>query len=201
MKRIVSAATAVILALALSIGAFAEDDGTGRADQRIAALEQRQQRISEAQETAQSRQAELSTKAGEYEAFREELADTRLLILDNRQANLDVIAQTNQLRLELTNTLKGLQDAGTALPDETAAQLKDYNAQVKEITDALRATKGQITDIAEKNKGSIRDKDYAAIDAAYQEIAAVQTWRYEQLTDINRLLQSMNALLDGSSAL
>ncbi len=54
--------------------------------------------------------------------------------------------------------------------------------------------------MAEAYKGFIRDRDYVSMDSAFEEIAAVQTWRNEELRQLSDLLREMAALLETPAA-
>lgn len=196
MKKFLSLFMAIIMAGTMGATAFAATTSSGsKLDQRIETLTQRQQKISDAKAANEAKQAELTAKKATFDAFKQALAEKKLSVLSNRDANLSVTADTNRLRLSLAQSLDALKKSGASLPEETAAQLKDCNAQMKELVSALKDTKGQIKAITAQNKGFVKNKDYAAMDAAYAQITAIQTGRHDQLVKINELLQKMNTLV------
>jgi hypothetical protein len=73
--------------------------------------------------------------------------------------------------------------------------LKEYNEQVRALADSLKDTKGQIKDVKAEYKGFVKNKDYAAMDAAFEKIAAIQETRGSLLAQMNELLEKMNALI------
>ncbi len=196
MKRIMVLALLFVFTLVMSTSAFAAaSDDPGRLERRIETLDERQQRIEELKIRNQERQAELASKKDEFEAFRKDLAEKRLAALANREANITMIEQNNQLHLDLALKLKELKDSGSTLPDETIAQLKDYNAQIKELIDSLKESKGQIREVLDEYKELIKEKDYAAMDAAFAEITTIQSYRNDVLCQINTILVEMNSIL------
>ena len=200
MKKIMVFLLVGIFTLVMSTSAFAATpEDSGKLDKRIETLEQRLQRIEELKINNQERQEQLASKKDEFEEFRKSLAEKRLEVMENRDANLTLLEQNNQLRLDLALTLEEVRDSGGTLPEETITQLKDYNAQIHELVNSLKDTKGQIKQITEEYKDLIKEKDYAAMDAAFAEIDAIQTYRYDILVQINDILLDMNALLAASS--
>lgn len=200
MKKIMIFLLVGIFTLVMSASAFAATpEDSGKLDKRIETLEQRLQRIEELKIHNQERQEQLASKKDEFEEFREALAEKRLEVMENRDANLTLLEQNNQLRLDLALTLEEVRDSGGTLPEETITQLKDYNAQIHELINSLKDTKGQIKQITEEYKDLIKEKDYAAMDTAFAKIVAIQTYRYDILVQINDILLDMNALLAASA--
>jgi len=187
---------AVIFTLVMSNAVFAATPGDGsKLDKRIETLQERQQKIEETKTRNQEKQSKLATKKEEFEGFKLDLAEHRQDVLKNRENNISVVEQNNQLRLTLAQKLKELKDSGSVIPEETTAQIKAYNAQIAELANSLKDTKGQIKDIVEEYKGFIKEKDYAAMDTAFAKIVSIQTNRLEILNQINSILQKMNNLL------
>lgn len=201
MKKLLSLFMAIAMALTMGVTAFASTTTSSgsKIDKRIETLQAKQQKISDSKTANEAKQAKLVSKQDQFDAFKKALSEKRLAVLSNRKANITIVADTNQLRLSLAQSLNAIQKSGTTLPEETVTQLKGYSSQVKEIADSIKATKGQIKAITEQNKGFIKSEDYAAMDAAYAQIAVIQTWRHEQLVQINQLLNQMNALVATSS--
>ena len=200
MKRFLSMFLTVIILCSMGATAFAAsgEDG-GKGDGRIAALEERQQRIGERREQNKAKQAQLATKAEEYEAFWQALTQHREDVLKNADANLGIAAEISQLRQDLLTAMSAIKKSGTQLPEETADKLESYNSQLLELTSNLKDTQGRIKDIKSEYRGYVKNKDYAAMDTAFAEIEAVQQERYDLLTQIKGFLQEMDTLLDGLS--
>ncbi|NLI93050.1 MAG: hypothetical protein GX434_12940 [Peptococcaceae bacterium] len=201
MKKMMVPVIAGILTLVMSTSVFAATTGDGsKLDNRIAKLQERQQKIEEIKAHNQEKQSKLTTKKEEFEGFKLDLAEHRLDVLGNRENNISVTEQNTQLRLSLAQKLKALKDSGASLPEETTAQLKAYNEQIAQLANSLKETKGRIKAIKEEYKDLIKQQDYAAMDTAFAEIASIQTDRYDLLNQMNSILQEMNQLLAASSA-
>ncbi|MGB4437648.1 MAG: hypothetical protein WBJ13_00160 [Sedimentibacter sp.] len=193
MKKIISICMAIVLLGSVSITAFAStSNDSSKLDIRIESLEKKQQRIEELKTNNEE-------KMEKYEAFKQSLTEEQQEILNNAEENISISAQTNQLRIDLAQTLNAMSKAGIELEEETNAQLKDYNAQVLKRVEDLKVTKGQIKAIVEENKEFIKERDYESMDTAYDEILSIQSYRYELIIKINELLKEMNALLEGSA--
>ena len=200
MKKIMIPIIAGILTLVMSASVFAATPGDGsKLDNRIVKLQERQQKVEEIKARNLERQSRLTRKKAEFEGFRLDLAEHRLDVLENRENNISVVQQNTQLRLEMAQALKALKDSGATLPKETITQVKANNAQIVELANALKETKGQIKAVIEEYKGFIKEKDYAAMDTAFAEITSIQTYRLDVLNQINTILEEMNDLLASSS--
>jgi chromosome segregation ATPase len=200
MKKIISILLAIMIMGSISISALAASEGdSGKLDNRIETLEDRQLRIAEIAEKNAERQANFSTKKEEYQAFRASLTENRQTVLDNADANLEIAAEINQLRLDLLKTMDAIQESGTQLPEDISVQIADYNDQLRDLVKLLKDTQGQIKDVKEEYRGYVKDMDYVAMDTAFKEIASVQEYRYDLMNQIKGLLQEMNTLLDNLS--
>lgn len=193
MKKIAGLLLAAVLAAGLCLGAYAADGDA--AGSRAVSPEERQKQI----EALQAASAERLEKLQEYSAFRESLLEHRQVILDNREKNLALIADNEQLRQGIAETLRALQEDGVQLPEDVKAQLSAYNEQVRSLASRLRETKGAIRTVTEGNRENIRIMDYEAMDAAFVQIAEIQETRYALLTQIRSVLQEMQILLQGLS--
>ena len=109
---------------------------------------------------------------------------------------MTALAEFAQLRLTLLQTLQSLKSSGQKLSDDTKTQLKSYNDQIKVIVGAIKDTKGQNKTLAEQNKINIANKDETAINDTFIQISAIQTGRYDQIIQMNAILQQMNELLN-----
>jgi chromosome segregation ATPase len=200
MKKIISMLLAVMIMGSISISALAASEGdSGKLDNRIETLEDRQLRLAEIAEQNEEKQANFSTKKEEYQAFRASLTENRQTILDNADANLEIASEIDQLRLDLLKTIDAIQESGTQLPEDISVQLADYNDQLHDLVNLLKDTQGQIKDVKEEYRGYVKDMDYAAMDTAFEGIASVQEYRYDLMNQIKGLLQEMNTLLDNLS--
>ncbi|KGK88349.1 hypothetical protein DP73_12705 [Desulfosporosinus sp. HMP52] len=196
MKKITVTVLALMLTLVTSTSVFAATPGDGsKLDKRIVKLEEKQQKIEEIKARNLEKQSKLATKKEGFEGFKLDLAEHRQEVLENRENNLGVVELNNQLRLTLAQKLEALKDSGSVIPEETTTQLKAYKAQIAELANSLKDTKGKIKGIKEEYKGLIKEEDYAAMDTAFAEIASIQTNRLDILNQINSILEEMNNLL------
>lgn len=189
-KKWLAAVIALLLMVSVGVTALAAQSGTTREEK----LQERQQRIDEAQAKVAAREAEIESKMSEFSEFRQQVEALRLVILDNREENIALASKTNRLRLETVQALKALKDSGAALPEETVTELKSLNEQAKAVVEQLIATRGDIKDVAQANRGNYRAKDYEAMVAAFEQIGEIQNTRYGLLLQMKDILTEMNAL-------
>lgn len=214
MKKAISIVTAIVLAGTISMGAFAKSDKNEHAaepkqarqteasqvsSKAAAAGHAEDERAEEKQENhssvAAEKQEQLSAKKEEFAAFKTALKAKQQLMLQNRE-EIRVLAKENQqLRVKLLQSIESISENGGTLPDATLTKLTEYKAQIKEIVTAMKGTTGDISDLMKQSKELIKNKDYAAMDAAFAEVGAVQQKRQEQMAQIKTLLQEMIALV------
>lgn len=185
-KHVLAALVAAALTLGLCATAFAAS--TTR-------LGQRQQTIAERQVAVEGRRAEIESKLGEYQEFRQQLEELRLEVLANKDENLALAADVNDLRLSIVQQIKTMKESGATLPQETIDALKEKNGQVKTLAEELRATRGQIKAVMEANHENYKAKDYDAMAAAFAETEGIQANRNGLLQQMKSILQDMDALL------
>ena len=189
-----------IFILSMSASVFAATSGdSSKLDKRIDNLTQRQQRLEEIKAQNQQRQSQIATKAEQYQGFRQSLIQHRQDVIANREKNINALEQNNKLRLDLAQKLKENKDSGASLSDTTTAQLKADNAQIKNLSNFLKDTKGQIKDALEQYKGIVKQKDYTGMDTAFAQINTIQANRLDILNQINGVLQEMNNLFAAPS--
>jgi hypothetical protein len=131
------------------------------------------------------------TKQEEYNQFKTALIQKKDACLVNKEKNLALAAENKQLRLDIANSIKTIQNNGTKLDESVVAKLKDLNSQIKAIAGEIKDTKGDIKDILSQNKGFIKAKDYAAMDSAFEKVYTIQQDRYDKLQQINGLLKQI----------
>lgn len=200
MKKLIGVIMMAIIAGTMSLTAFAATDDDGdKLDKRIEMLVERQQSIAERVTKNEEKQTKLASLPEQQNEFRKSLIENRQSILDDKEENLSLVVQRNQLRLKLLQTLDTMKEDGLELSAEAITQLKEYKLQVRELTNALKDTKGQNKAIAAEKKVFIKDKDFAAMDTAFGQISATQAARHEMLIKINELLLKMNELVSSSS--
>ncbi len=185
-KRVLAAFVAAALTLGLCATALAAS---------TTKLEDRQQVIAERQAAVESKKTEIERKLGEYKEFRQQLEELRLSVLANKDENLALAAEVNDLRLSIVQEIKSLKEDGATLPQETIDALKDKNGQAKSLAEELRATRGQIKAVMEANRENYKAKDYEAMAATFAEIEAIQSNRNGLLQQMKSILQDMDALL------
>ncbi len=141
------------------------------------------------------KKASFQTKKDEFNAFKDELMGKREAMKVLRRAG-DVIREENsKLREDLKNSLTALEESGKVILPGTQTTLDAYIVELKALTAKIKDTKGEIHAILKDNKGFIKDKDYTAMDLAFDEIYAIQTQRNAYLTQINGILKNMVQLL------
>jgi len=196
MKKFLCFLLMVAVVATVSTTAFAATAGSGnKLDQKITALQAKQQKISDKKADQEANLAKLVAKQN-LSPFKQNLDQNLQVVSTNKGDNLTALAEFAQLRLTLLQTLQSLKSSNQKLSDDTKTQLKSYNAQIKVIAGAIKDTKGQNKTLAEQNKINIANKDETAINDTFIQISAIQTGRYDQIIQMNAILQQMNELLN-----
>ena len=196
MKKFLCFLLMVAVVATVSTTAFAATAGSGnKLDQKITALQAKQQKISDKKADQEANLAKLAAKQN-LSPFKQNLNQNLQVVSTNKGDNLTALAEFAQLRLTLLQTLQSLKSSNQKLSDDTKTQLKSYNAQIKVIAGAIKDTKGQNKTLAEQNKINIANKDETAINDTFIQISAIQTGRYDQIIQMNAILQQMNELLN-----
>lgn len=199
MKKFLCFLLMVAVVATVSTTAFAATAvtaGSGnKLDQKITALQAKQQKISDKKADQEANLAKLAAKQN-LSPFKQNLDQNLQVVSTNKGNNLTALAEFAQLRLTLLQTLQSLKSSNQKLSDDTKTQLKSYNAQIKVIAGAIKDTKGQNKTLAEQNKINIANKDETAINDTFIQISAIQTGRYDQIIQMNAILQQMNELLN-----
>jgi len=202
MKKFLCFLLMVAVVATVSTTAFAATAATAatagsgkKLDQKITALQAKQQKISDKKADQEANLAKLAAKQN-LSLFKQDLNQNLQVVSTNEGNNLTALAEFAQLRLTLLQTLQSLKSSNQKLSDDTKTQLKSYNAQIKVIVSAIKDTKGQNKTLAEQNKINITNKDEAAINDTFVQISAIQTGRYDQIIQMNVILQQMNDLLN-----
>lgn len=194
MKKIIATLGIFLLVGVFSMTAFAV--GNQNKDQsRIAALQERQQKITAQKVEKEAKRQQIKTKQEEYTAFRKALGEKRDQMSANQIDNITLKQQNNQLRIDLANSIKAIKDRDKKLSDATLTKIKAYHTQIKDITSGIKETKGDIKDILIKNKGFIKAKDYTSMNTAFEGIYKIQQLTNADITQINGILQKMVKLL------
>ena len=199
MKKFLCFLLMVAVVATVSTTAFAATAATAgsgnKLDQKITALQAKQQKISDKKADQEANLAKLAAKQN-LSPFKQNLNQNLQVVSTNKGDNLTALAEFAQLRLTLLQTLQSLKSSNQKLSDDTKTQLKSYNAQIKEIAGTIKDTKGQNKTLAEQNKINIANKDETAINDTFIQISAIQTGRYDQIIQMNAILQQMNELLN-----
>lgn len=194
MKKIIATLGIFLLVGVFSMTAFAV--GNQNKDQsRIAALQERQQKITAQKVEKEAKRQQIKTKQEEYTAFRKALGEKRDQMSANQIDNITLKQQNNQLRIDLANSIKAIKDRDKKLSDATLTKIKAYHTQIKDITSGIKETKGDIKDILIKNKGFIKAKDYTSMNTAFEGIYKIQQLTNADIKQINGILQEMVKLL------
>ena len=199
MKKFLCFLLMVAVVATVSTTAFAATAvtaGSGnKLDQKITALQAKQQKISDKKADQEANLAKLVAKQN-LSPFKQNLDQNLQVVSTNKGDNLTALAEFAQLRLTLLQTLQSLKSSNQKLSDDTKTQLKSYNDQIKVIVGTIKDTKGQNKTLAEQNKINIANKDETAINDTFIQISAIQTGRYDQIIQMNAILQQMNELLN-----
>ena len=205
MKKALTVFFSLLFIASLCFGSFAAGGNAGKSAGNasgsitgtdLSPAELRRQKIEERRAQNALKMAAIDNKQQEFQAFREQLQSLRKEMIENRQRSVLYAAETNRLRLKLLQQINALYRSGANLPKEVVAALEEYTGRITATMAELKTTKGDIQDILKKNRNLMRNRDYAAMDAAFAEISEIQKLRYEQLTKINTILQQMNALIE-----
>lgn len=179
----------------VSTTTFAATTASGnKLEQKITKLQARQQKISDKKAAVQARLDKL-TENENLSPFKENINNNRQMVNTNEDSNLTALEETNQLRITLAQTLQSFKSSGQKLSDDTKAQLKAYNDQIKDIFGEVKDTKGQYKILAEQTKANIKNKDEAAINDTFAQIASLQTAHNDQIIKVNDILKKMIALI------
>jgi len=195
MKKIIS--LVMVIALIGVSGLFvvsASPANTPKQD-RIQQIAQKQEEIQQKKNQLEQKKQQFETKTEEWQGYRKGLATKKVNMMSNKGLNLDLLSENNQLRLQLSEALKAIKDAGTVLSDETTASISSYNDQIKALIDDMKATKGEIKDLLDQNKKLVENKDYVEMDLVYDQIAEIQLTRNDNLQSINDILVKMIELV------
>ena len=181
--------------ITMCTSAFAATTDTGnKIDQKIAELQGKQQKISDRKVAVEAKLGKLEAKQN-LSPFKQAINENLKKVITNQESSLTELEQFNQLRISIEQSLQSIKNSGQKLSDDTKAQLKTYNAQIKEIASTIKDPKGQNKILAAQNKTNIKNKDEAAISDTFAQINSLQTASYDQIIKINVILQQMSDLL------
>lgn len=182
MKKLQLIFTVSLLILSTSTTAFAAGQQTETTTSRLPIssmqiqekIEQKRQEVIDFKKAAQEKSALVKAAAEENKAL------------------LQIIKAK---RTELAHVYADLKESGTTFDVSTLEQIAKYRKQIRNLTDKLQESKGSIQDYIEINKKALKNLDYSVLETMYADIAEIQSWRNEQLNEINRILNEMLALV------
>lgn len=188
MKKVLSILCIALLLCTSTITAYASNintNSTNNGDQKYSQKNA---------ENLQERSAKLAKRL-EFLKFRQSLEGKQAEIRQNRIENRELVIENTQLRKDIVDSLAAIKENGRTISPEVQDQIKAYNQQIKDIKTALKETKGDIKEILTANKQNIKDMNYEAVDAAYNQVVSIQNNRAVQLQKINQILDSIKSLL------
>lgn len=182
MKKLLSVLCVILILGTFAVTALAEDGNTAPTGNPriIRALQNRSDRLAERIEVLK---------------FKQTLLEKGETVRQNRKTNLELKTENVQLVKDIVDILLNIKQQGGIISQDMKSQLKAYYQQIREIGTTLKETRGDIRDIIASNRQNIKDMNYEAVEAAYNEIIAIQQNRAEQLGEINNILKDMKALL------
>lgn len=154
-----------------------------------------QARIAEKRAQMEEKKASFETKREEYRAFRTILQSKRIEMLGLRKTSNRLHSENAKLMGDLRSSLMTMEEKDIVLSEEDQLALDGFRASIRDLTANIRETKGQIHEILVENRQNILNKDYVAMELAFDEIYAIQQYRNDSLTQINTLMQEIIQLL------
>lgn len=190
MKKILSSIVIVsMLVLSLSMTAFAVESETQPTPGKWFT------RLPQVQERIATRQAQIDEKRQDASDFRAAVQEKRALVEVARDENKALLQTIRATRKDLAEIYADMKANGLTLNDSTLEQISSYRQEIRDIRNELMDSKGSIKDYIESNKESLKSLDYEVLESMYADIAQIQSWRNEQLNEINRILGEMLALV------
>jgi len=137
-------------------------------------------------------QEKIEQKKQEVIDFKEAAQEKSALAKAAADENKALLQMTNAKRKELAQVYTDLKEDDATFDLATLEQIAKYRQQMRNLTDELRDSKGSIRDYIETNKEALRSLDYSILDIT--DITKIQSWRNDQLNEINQILDEMLAL-------
>lgn len=131
----------------------------------------------------------------EREAFKAQVQPLRATLKANREQNQVLREKNRALLEEIKAKLADLKASETKLSEETKTAIKSIRQELKALRVALASTKGAVKNILTANKVNLKNMDYSATEAAFNEAYNIQKLRFEKLTQINNKLTELLANL------
>lgn len=194
MKKFIALTLSVVMLITGSAMSFAEETTGKQGDKvRQETFQAGQKNVDELKNVPQPK---FENKKAEFRAFFEALNAKRKEAIAAMKASNKIRNENARLMADLRSALESMKEDGVELKPEVLAQLEEYKNQIKAIKEEIRATKDQIKDVLKEHRTHfMKDKDYAAMEAAFAEIAVVQKFRNDSLVEINNILKAMLQLL------
>ena len=189
MKKLLSMLMVAMLVLSMTTTAFAMESET------VATSGWRHTRFTQVQEKIAARQAEIKQNRQEIKDYKAAVQEKRALVKAAAEENKALYQMFTATRKELAEIYSNMEANGITLDTSTLEQITNYRQQVRAKIDELQASKGSIQNYIEANKESLKSLDYEVLESMYANIAEIQSWRNEQLKEINRILGEILALV------
>lgn len=109
----------------------------------------------------------------------------------NREGNAALREQNRALSLQIKDKLTALKESESKLTEEQKSNLKSLRETVKLYRTDIGDTKGQIKLILEANKENLKNMDFTAVEAAFNEVYEIQILRHDKLQLINSALDEI----------
>lgn len=145
--------------------------------------------------STQAPQATAEKKAQRSE-FKTQVTPLREERKANREENLALREQNKALVSQIQEKLAILKTSETKLNDEQKSSLKALKAEVKTLRAEIKATQGQIKAILDANRENFKKMDFAAVQAAFNQVYEIQNFRHGKLDQINDTLGTILSSLN-----
>ncbi len=189
MKKLLSIIIVGVLVLSVGATAFAMENET-ESTQSPAYT-----RFVQVQERILARQAQIEEKKQAVEDFRAAAQEKSALVKTATEENMALMQEVTNVRKELAAIYSEMKANETTLDAAVLEELSGYSQQVRTMIDELMESKGSIQAIIDSNKENLKTLDYELLDSMYSDISEIQTWRNDQLTEVNRILGAMLKLV------
>lgn len=188
-KRIIAAVIAVSLAATMGVAAFAAGEGPqNRNSQRIAKLEQRQERLNEFSARIENRIGILCD-GGEPLG---EAAQNRVDKLNMLRGRVNASAASIGAQIGVIAALNGrLCD----LPEDVLEALGQKREEIKALTDQLKALREELMALRADYRDAVKNGTEEEIEALRLQASALQERRQEIVSQITEILNEAKALI------
>lgn len=143
----------------------------------------------------EEKKAAFATKRDEFKAYKDVLKEKRQKMIDLKQEGNALFAENAKLRGELKAAIVAIEEDQIELPAETKTAIEEGMAQIKDLTENIKETKGQIHEILKGMKELKENRDYVSLEVSFEEIYTIQLQRNANLKQINDILKGLLQLL------